>query len=319
MPKTGVSVGLVLLGVAGAMLSGCGGTEKTADVPPSQLTVGAPSREFDEANYQDGLNEARRSDRSYDVDATVVPVGGGEGEQASVSREFDARGVTLDYLEARRLDRSSIVMEVSSSESSFNYEEFIARLTELRAQQRSGNFVRSSSASPAASRTGNSLRDLPKYPLDTVFNRSSRSSSSNYSGRSFLNRSSSSVSSAGSSASSVAECGDGKDNDGDGTVDAEDPQCHTDGNGDYLPSYDYRRPSESRSVTQGNSSSAPGIATHGTVACADRSIIPALGDGAFSGDEGATFPYLLNGDCPVSAAILPAWGQGGTVFGSLEF
>jgi hypothetical protein len=349
MPKTGVSVGVTFLGLSGLLLAGCFGSNSTATVSsPRELIVTSTTNEFNRNDFEQSLEEQRREDRVYEVDPD-----GGSDDSLDLERdnEFDTREMSSAIFEERRDDRSSVVIEQSSSESSFNYDAFMAQMTELRAQQRAGTYYRSSSSANASStRSSNSIQDLPKYPLDTVFQRSSRSSSSSYSGGSFLTRSSnSSVSSrssssarSGSSLSSTAssqssgpaECGDGRDNDGDGTIDADDPQCHSDGNATYLPSYDYRFRSESQFLSALTSSSlssmsstvfsrSSSLSSVNTIhsasnPCADRSVIPALGDNALTGNEGTTVPYLINGGCPVTGAILPAWGgNSSTVFGSL--
>ncbi len=314
MAKSPISFGIALLGallLLGLLFVGC--SKRDEEIPGSEdstnFSVSSASREFNEQKFQNTLADERRADRDYGTEQASSS----SQEKSVRTREFDARNVTNDYREQRREDRAAIVTEGSSSDEAFSYDAFIARMTDLRAQQKSGDSERTTSSS---FRTGSA------FATGSSFSRGSNSSSLTFSGSAGSTTGTSSL--GGSSSSAVAECGDGKDNDGDGTVDADDPQCHSDGKADFLPSYDYRRKSESQNqaTTSGASSSRVSGATGTHIAgdCGDRSVIPAFGNGAFTGNEGATFPHLVNGDCPVVGAILPVWAPNNdTVFGSLDF
>lgn len=305
------------------LLSACGSTSRDTTSRASEQTVAEPSNEFSQQAYQNSLTEQRKAARTYEITAgTSVSTTNTSGESraadASKPGEFNSQAFRADLTQQRIEDRKAVTYQTSTA-SSFDYDAFMAHMKEIRAQQK----TTASSSSKSTSLFGHSgaSSSVSSSASSYSFNSLSFASSSSLSSAPSFN----SAFSSSSLSSGVAQCGDGRDNDGDGKIDADDPNCHTDGNADYLPSYDYRLTNESRTTSllgTGSSISTASGSTRvaynfGSGGCQGRSLVPLLGD-ASTGDNGYVFTGLINGDCPISAAVLKVNHRSGP-FGSMDF
>lgn len=186
----------------------------------------------------------------------------------------------------------------SSSSSSFDEENFSSSSSSRRSYF--GNRS-SSSSSSRRSYFGNSSSRSSSYS-------SYSSSSSSYTSSLTPNTDQYADIDEENDQNEVSDCGDDHDNDGDNFSDRYDPDCHDDGNPDNPESY---VPSRRESI--------PLTTFYGEKCSPGRSFVSLVGEETTAGNEGYTFPYLIDGGCPVTGAMIKVNTSDDSFGGSLDF